>query len=147
MAYNYWDGNLTAATRDYVTSQGYLTLEDIDARYDARVSGLEAKTDDYTILPSDKNTIFTNAGAEKAITFTLPAPVSGLRYTFIIKAAYLLEVQTDTATDTTNAIAWPTTGRTYAVYEDADLNSIIELEAVDGNTWLPRWISGSWFTR
>lgn len=41
-----------------------------------------AKTANYTVLPADNGTFFSTLGAAGAVTFTLPAPLPGLHYTF-----------------------------------------------------------------
>lgn len=40
------------------------------------------KTADYTILPADTGTVFTNLGAGAKVTFTLPTPKGGEWFTF-----------------------------------------------------------------
>lgn len=44
------------------------------------------KTANYSVLVSDNGTIFTNAGAVGAVTFTLPAIADGLNYGFYVDA-------------------------------------------------------------
>lgn len=45
-----------------------------------------AKTANYTVTASDKNTIFTNQGASGSVTFTLPTLAKGLKYRFFVEA-------------------------------------------------------------
>lgn len=45
-----------------------------------------AKTANYTVLASDRGTLFTNTGASGAVTFTLPAVAPGLVYEFLVTA-------------------------------------------------------------
>lgn len=45
-----------------------------------------AKTADYTILPADNGTLFTNAGAAGAVVFTLPAIAKGYFLGFFVVA-------------------------------------------------------------
>ena len=56
-----------------------------------------AKTADYTILPSESGSIFTNRGATAAVNFTLPADADGLVYYFAVIADFELKVTCDTA--------------------------------------------------
>jgi hypothetical protein len=51
-----------------------------------------AKTANYTVLTSDRATVFTNLGASGEIDFTLPAAAAGLTYTFVVEAAQTLKV-------------------------------------------------------
>lgn len=46
-----------------------------------------AKTASYTVLATDQGTLFTNAGAAGAVTFTLPTIQAGLCYWFLAVAA------------------------------------------------------------
>lgn len=43
---------------------------------------VQAKTANYAVVAADNNTLFTTLGAAGAVTFTLPAPVRGLRFRF-----------------------------------------------------------------
>lgn len=56
-----------------------------------------AKTDNYTVLAADNNTIFTNQGASAAVTFTLPTLAKGLRYRFFAEAAQNVHVVSATS--------------------------------------------------
>lgn len=47
-----------------------------------------AKTANYTILPADNGTLFTNAGDGDAIVFTLPAIKPGFRFGFRVVAGF-----------------------------------------------------------
>lgn len=58
-----------------------------------------AKTANYTVLPKDNGTLFTNTGASGAVTFTLPAVAAKLVYEF-----YVVADQTVTITATSNVI-------------------------------------------
>lgn len=51
-----------------------------------------AKTASYTVLATDQGTLFTNAGAGGAVTFTLPTLQAGLMYWFQAQAAQNLLV-------------------------------------------------------
>jgi hypothetical protein len=42
-----------------------------------------AKTASYTIPAPEVGRVFTNAGAQGAVTFTLPAPKAGMWFTFV----------------------------------------------------------------
>lgn len=45
-----------------------------------------AKTADYTIVPGDNGTLFTNGGAAGAVVFTLPALKNGYFFGFLVTA-------------------------------------------------------------
>lgn len=56
-------------------------------------SGPVAKTAAYTIKAAQAGTIFTNAGAAGAVTFTLPTAKAGMRFVFAVIAAQTLTIQ------------------------------------------------------
>lgn len=51
-----------------------------------------AKTANYTVLASESNAVFTNAGATGSVNFTLPSAAVGLRYLFYVAAAQSLQI-------------------------------------------------------
>ena len=55
-------------------------------------SPVATKTTNYSILTTDNQTIFDNAGASGSVIYSLPAASPGLRYTFIVLTARILEV-------------------------------------------------------
>jgi len=70
-----------------------------------------AKTANYTVTASDKNTIFTNQGASGSVTFTLPTLAKGLKYRFFAEAAQ-------------NLIVASAVADTLVVFNDAAADSI-----------------------
>jgi len=54
-----------------------------------------AKTASYTVKASECGSLFTNAGATGAVTFTLPAKEDGLCYWFLVAADYDVVIAAD----------------------------------------------------
>jgi hypothetical protein len=77
-----------------VTGSGPITASPTTGAVGLSFSRVEAsKTASYSVLSSDNNTDFDNAGASAAITFTLPAWSAGLSYCFATEAAETVTIQ------------------------------------------------------
>lgn len=74
-----------------------------------------AKTANYTVLAADNNTLFTNAGASGAVTFTLPTVGRGYHFWFYVEADQSVTVAGATGTvvafndAAANSVAFSTT--------------------------------------
>lgn len=58
-----------------------------------------AKTASYTVLAADSGTLFTNAGASGAITFTLPTRAANLQYWFYVVAEQNVTISSAAGSD------------------------------------------------
>lgn len=71
--------------------------------------GTATKTSNYTVLVSDNEKRFDNAGASGTVVLTLPTWANGLRYRFVVMTAQILRVlapaSTQIADGTTNGVA------------------------------------------
>lgn len=112
---------------------------------------VSAKTADYTVLTTDVNTIFTNAGAVAAVTFTLPNSTSCVAgqttYTFFTVASQILAITLTNASDVLYGYD-PVNGRLEASL-GVPLNSsglkgdAITVTFIGANTWMAQ-CSGAW---
>jgi hypothetical protein len=80
--------------------------------------GPVAKTAAYTVKALETGTIFTNAGATGSITFTLPTPAAGMRFTFVKAdvAAHFIVLQAPSGV----SIGGRTSGQVYKNVTTAD---------------------------
>jgi hypothetical protein len=102
-----------------------------------------AKTANYTVTPNDSGNVFSNAAATGEVDFTLPTPVAGFSYTFVVAAAQTLKVITPSGTniaiDTSNSASGGNITAS-AVYTS------ITLVAISTTQWVTRAAgnAGSW---
>ena len=100
-----------------------------------------AKTANYTVLASETNNTFTNAGAVGSVTLTLPTPASGLQYTFICAAAQTFTLDVGGSVQIAIGEIIGTAGG------GATCNSpysIVTLRAVSTVLWIATTNIGSW---
>lgn len=77
--------NLDQLARNQLMRRGF-TFDDGKFVNLASADRVVPKTANYTITANDHGTLFTNAGASGAVTFTLPTIAVGLRYEFLVVA-------------------------------------------------------------
>ena len=108
-------------------------------RINSAVNAISEKTAAYTVLGSDNGTLFTNRGASGSVTFTLPAPVAGLFFSFQ-KA-----VNNQNIVVTTDVAGTKIHGLTQGV---TLTNSTSEYGSLsiwcDGTAWFTRSSQGTW---
>jgi len=100
------------------------------------------KTANYTV-PATREAyggIFTNTGATGAITFTLPNCVAGMTVTFILGAAYDIDI--DPYGSERILVLTDTNGD--KISSDAVLGSMITLYAVSATQWMRVGSVGTW---
>ena len=105
-----------------------------------------AKTEDYTVLEADHDTLFTNRGAAAEVIFTLPATAKvGLSYSFYTVADQNLKVTAGTVDTMVTAndaaadsVSWETSsekiGGGFSVYGDGTSWLTVSHLAQDGHT-------------
>ena len=104
---------------------------------------IEAKTASYTVSALETGKVFTNRGTAADITFTLPAPVAGLRYQFQ-KAVIDKDIVI-----TTSAAAVKIHGGSGAT-QGVTLTNAVDTEYAgievwcDGTSWYSRATLGAW---
>lgn len=104
---------------------------------------IAAKTAAYTVTPGDANKIFTNRGAAGSVTFTLPAPKAGMRFTFIkAVAGQNLVVTTDVAATKLHGAAGATQGVTLTNSTATEFGSVTLW--CDGIAWYTVASLGTW---
>ena len=99
---------LNNKAREQMSARGFLFDDSFNGF--PYVLNVVAKTANYTVTTAENGTLFTNAGAAGAVTFTLPTVAKGLRYQFFAEA------------DQTVTVAGAT--GTLVVFNDAAANSI-----------------------
>jgi hypothetical protein len=95
---------------------------------------VSAKTADYTVLNTEKKTLFTNTGATGTVNFTLPTAAAGLHYKFYCNAAQSIRV-TAGASDVIRRGA-SVTAAAGNVLTPAALGNYFEVVAIDAVTWV-----------
>lgn len=102
---------------------------------------ITADTDNEALNANMSGTVYTNAGAGGAQTFTLPAAAAGLTYTFIVAAVQELRVDPE-AGDTINING---TAASAAEYWTANaVGECITLVAIDTVQWIATSYTGTW---
>ena len=105
-------------------------------------STLSAKTADYTVTATDAQAkVFHNTGAAGTVIFTLPAASAGLRVTFIVTAAQILNIKTGT-TDTIRVAASVSTATTGSV-QASTIGNTLTLVCI-GTQWVAESYVGTW---
>jgi hypothetical protein len=97
------------------------------------------KTSNYSVLNTDTDTVFSNAGASGAVSFTLPTPAAGLTYTFVVEAAHNLTV---TLAGGATLRFGATTGTTQDV--NATVGGVLKIVATSTSTWVVVYSIGTW---
>jgi len=92
-----------------------------------------AKTADYVLLAADIQTFFTNEGAGIPITFTLPAPVIGARYKFIVQNANGITVQATGGAVITDGNA---SSAANGIANTLNVGATLDLLAINLTTWV-----------
>lgn len=100
-----------------------------------------SKTANYTVLAANSGTTFNNIGATGAVTFTMPTPVAGLEYVFVVAAAQnmVLDVGGSVAIGIGEIATSP--GGQVAC---ASPYSAIKLKALSATLWVAVSMIGSW---
>lgn len=105
-------------------------------------STLSAKTADYTVTATDAQAkVFHNTGAAGTVIFTLPTASAGLRVTFIVTAAQILNIKTGT-TDTIRVAASVSTATTGSV-QASTIGNTLTLVCI-GTQWVAESYVGTW---
>lgn len=105
-------------------------------------STLSAKAADYTVTATDAQAkVFHNTGAAGTVIFTLPTASAGLRVTFIVTAAQILNIKTGT-TDTIRVAASVSTATTGSVQASA-IGNTLTLVCI-GTQWVAESYVGTW---
>lgn len=91
------------------------------------------KTTNYTLLSTDSNKVFTNAGAAGTIVLTLPTAVSGILYNGLTTTAQILRFQAPAGVTITVAGTSSTSGGTLS--SAAVTGSSITLIAASSTQW------------
>lgn len=105
-------------------------------------STLAAKTADYTVTATDAQAkVFHNTGAAGTVVFTLPAASDGLRVTFIVTVAQILNIKTGT-TDTIRVAAAVSTATTGSV-QASTIGNTLTLVCL-GTQWVAESYVGTW---
>lgn len=102
--------------------------------------GPTAKTADYTIKNTDTGTIFTNAGAGGAVTFTLPAAKKGMWFLFLKAAAQNLLLQAPSG----SKVGGSNAGKVYKNVTGGDAGSGSCRIVCDGTDWYVIGQTGTW---
>jgi hypothetical protein len=98
------------------------------------------KATSYPVTADDRGTVFSNEGAVGLVTYTLPAPASGLRYTFVNRNAVGTKLQCAAST----FIRLVGSATTSGGYVDAtDVDNTITLVAINGTEWAVESIVGA----
>lgn len=101
---------------------------------------IEAKTADYTILPTDGGKLFTNRGDTDAITFTLPLLSSvpaGWSCDFFIVESFNFAISAEATTDHDTIVTFNDKGADSIIFSQASEiigNAVHALS--DGTGWL-----------
>lgn len=103
--------------------------------------GPVAKTAAYTIKAQEAGTIFSNAGAAGAVTFTLPTAKAGMLFIFAVVAAQILTIQAAGGAKINNSAA----NGTFAAAGTQALVGNVEVWS-DGTNWYVSVGSGTWTT-
>jgi len=99
------------------------------------------KTAGYTILATDVNKLFTNAGATVEVEFDLPSAAAGLGYTFYVMAAYNLKVTAQSGETIRLADEVTITGGSV---EASTVGHCITVAAVSATEWVVTSGIGTW---
>ncbi|HLY12575.1 MAG TPA: hypothetical protein VKW04_24945 [Planctomycetota bacterium] len=145
--------NGTGAGFQWGTTGGYFA-NDASASFSMAASGtanalhgttftVVAKTSNYSVLYTDNRQIFTNTAAAGAVIFTLPTPVVGYDYTFVITTAQTLEVL---AAGSAKIQMVGTLSGTNGNTQAATVGNTVRLVAVSSSLWLAIAVNGTWTT-
>ncbi|HXI85284.1 MAG TPA: hypothetical protein VNL17_14480 [Verrucomicrobiae bacterium] len=97
-----------------------------------------AKTANYSIVPTDVGTCFTNKAAGGTVQFKLPAPKFGMWFMFIVTAAQTLEVLPNGSEKINN-------GSTKISAAGSQAGVGVAYVVFDGTQW-STLLSGTWTT-
>jgi len=99
-----------------------------------------AKTADYTITIAESGALFSNGGATKEITYTLPSAAEGLNFCFYVYAAYTVNVDVASGDQThhlTNAAG-------DRIQNTGTAGDSVCLMGADATYWIPTQEIGTW---
>lgn len=136
------NGNFLGFAMEAATADGD-AIEVLRLGNRGRVSTVEAKTADYTVLAAESGKTFTTVGAAGTVVFTLPPAVVGLQYRFRVGAAQALRLDPDG----TETIALPSTGVQGAAgkYLGADADGeTLAIECTKAGQWSVFGFTGTW---
>lgn len=106
------------------------------------LNNVVSKNVNYNIFPSETNTHFTNEGATTGITFSLPAAVKNMKYSFLLQNSNQVTVQAATGDTIRIGLDVTSSGGTISAF---DAGSSITLIAINSTEWLSlSQPAGSW---
>lgn len=132
------DGSIAATD----VQAAIVEVRDEAAGSDHEVEVVElAKTSDFAVTAPDSGTTFTNEGAGGTVTLTLPAGGDGMIVHFLVVAAQILKVNTDTGAVIYQGSDQSSGGGGYT--QSSDVGAALTLVGVAGG-WYARAYTGVW---
>lgn len=99
------------------------------------------KTANYSVTEADFGTTFTNGGASGTVIFSLPVPVAGMEFTFMIYASHTVEILAAGGTAINIGSGSSSSGG------NASANTVgysLTLKAISNTNWFAKCHEGTW---
>lgn len=120
-------------------------MSDFDTERAGRAPVAEAVTASRSLLARQSGSVWTNAGASGDVVFSLPTPVAGLRYEFIVAAAHKLSIVTNGDEVIVLNTSSTSPGITeYSLLHCSDVGAVVSLCAVTDTKWYVTSYVGTW---